>query len=203
MPRSCTAAEKTMRPIARRLPRQHKRGWLLITLTGLLLLIVLLAACAQPPIAPTAASGDSTVNPPSASPASAEGTAAAGITAGQTPVRAEDGVVRLPVADLADGRAAFYTYQSGDKTIPFFVLRSSDGVIRAAFDACDVCYLSRKGYRQEGDEMVCNNCGSRFPSTKINEVEGGCNPAPLDREVQGDTVVIRATDLESGARYFG
>jgi hypothetical protein len=46
-------------------------------------------------------------------------------------------------------------------------MKSADGVIRAAYDACDVCYRERKGYHQEGDDMVCNNCGRHFPSTSI------------------------------------
>ena len=67
----------------------------------------------------------------------------------------------------------------------YFVLKSSDGTVRAAFDACDVCYAQKKGYQQEGDEMVCGNCGQRFPSAQINEVEGGCNPSPIERTVKG------------------
>lgn len=117
-------------------------------------------------------------------------------------VRAEEGVVRLATADFADGRARFYTYRGPTKTITFFVLKSSDGVIRAAFDACDVCYAAKKGYRQEGDVMVCNNCGTRFPSVRINVEVGGCNPSPLQMQVQGDTILIKASDIEAGARFF-
>ena len=117
-------------------------------------------------------------------------------------VTAQDGIIQLPVADFTDNKAHFYTYQDAGKVIPFFVLRSSDGVIRAAFDACDVCYAAKKGYHQEGDEMVCNNCGTRFPSNKINEVKGGCNPSPLTREVSKDSVVIQVTDIQAGAIYF-
>lgn len=117
-------------------------------------------------------------------------------------VTAQDGVVRLPVADLGDSKAHFYAFQANGKLIPFFVLKSSDGVIRAAFDACDVCFSAKKGYHQEGDEMVCNNCGNRFPSTQINVVTGGCNPGALDRQVQGDSIIIQVADLAAGAKYF-
>jgi hypothetical protein len=111
-------------------------------------------------------------------------------------------VVRLPVATFDDGKAHFYSHQAGDALIEYFVLKSSDGVVRAAFNACDVCFEARKGYRQEGDQMVCNNCGLSFPSTRINEVQGGCNPAPLDRTVEGDELVINADDLLAGIGYF-
>jgi hypothetical protein len=118
-------------------------------------------------------------------------------------VTAEAGVVTIPIAEVSDSKAHFYSYHSkSGKTVNFFVLKSSDGVIRAAFDACDVCYKEKKGYRQEGDLMVCNNCGQRFPSVKINEIKGGCNPSPLKREVKGTNLVITAADIEQGGFYF-
>lgn len=113
-------------------------------------------------------------------------------------VEAEAGIVRIPLAEVQDGVAHYYTY----KGINFFVLQSSDGVIRAAFDACDVCFREKKGYRQEGDFMVCNNCGQRFPSAKINVLRGGCNPAPLDRQVQGQYLTVKVSDIERGRIYF-
>jgi uncharacterized membrane protein len=50
--------------------------------------------------------------------------------------------------------------------------------------------------------MICNNCGRRFHSSRINVVEGGCNPAPLRRQVVDDKLVILASDVVPGARYF-
>jgi hypothetical protein len=125
-----------------------------------------------------------------------------GGSSGFTAVRAEAGMVRIPVAEVNDGYAHYYTYDDRGRDVNFFVLRSSDGVIRAAFDACDVCFQEKKGYRQEGDIMVCNNCGQRFPSVQINVLKGGCNPAPLDRAVQGDYLVMKASDIQQGGYYF-
>jgi uncharacterized membrane protein len=107
------------------------------------------------------------------------------------------------LAAFDDGTPKYFSHDApSGKKVKFFVLKSSDGVVRAAFDACDVCYQSKKGYRQEGDFMVCNNCGQRFISTKINEIRGGCNPAPLDRQVVGDKLVIAVADILTGERYF-
>ncbi|MBD3262743.1 MAG: DUF2318 domain-containing protein [Candidatus Altiarchaeales archaeon] len=111
--------------------------------------------------------------------------------------------ISIPLVEVDDGVAQFYEYPSkSGKNIRFFVLKSSDGVYRAAFDACDVCYKEGKGYSQDGDYMVCNNCGKKFISTRINEVRGGCNPAPLKRRVEEDALVIEKPDIEEGARYF-
>ena len=91
--------------------------------------------------------------------------------------------------DINDGKAHHYQVKASDGTlVTFFVLQSMDGVIRAAVDACDVCYRSGKGYVQEGQNMVCQNCGRRFAAYRINEVKGGCNPAPLERRIEGDSL---------------
>ena len=117
-------------------------------------------------------------------------------------LNAQDGVVTIPAAQVSDGKAHYFSYRSGGAAINFFLLKSQDGVIRAAFDACDVCYHAKKGYRQEGDAMVCNNCNMKFSSDLINEVKGGCNPAPIQRSVADGKIVIAATELAAGARYF-
>ena len=115
---------------------------------------------------------------------------------------AEGGNVTVPLAQVSDGKAHYFSYRSGEAYVNFFLLQSHDGVVRAAFDACDVCFHARKGYRQEGDSMVCNNCGMKFRSDMINEVKGGCNPAPIERSVADGRIVIAAADLEQGGRYF-
>jgi uncharacterized membrane protein len=113
-----------------------------------------------------------------------------------------DGKIRFSAADFNDGKARFYRLDGQAGPIDFFVVRSVDGVIRSAFDTCDVCYKERKGYRQDGNDMVCNNCGQRFRTDMINVVKGGCNPAPLRRQLVGETLVISTGDIEQGAWYF-
>ncbi len=111
-------------------------------------------------------------------------------------------VIEISTSVMDDDKAHFYIYDSNGVEIHYFVLKSSDGVIRAAFDACDSCFAEKLGYYQEGDDMVCNNCELRFPSVKINEEKGGCNPAPLDRTIDGNDVVIKISDIENGRKYF-
>ncbi|MFL6213553.1 MAG: Fe-S-containing protein [Blastocatellia bacterium] len=110
--------------------------------------------------------------------------------------------IRIPLADLSS-TAKFYDYALPDnKKMRFFALKSSDGVYRAALDACDTCYHAKKGYHQEGDDMVCNNCGLHFHSAQVNEAQGGCNPVGLPRQIEGDTLVIRTSDLQARQQYF-
>ena len=110
--------------------------------------------------------------------------------------------VSFPLSQFDDGRAQHFDYKAGNITVRYFILKSSDGIVRAAFDACDVCWPAGKGYYQDGDSMVCRNCGRRFHSVLINEIKGGCNPAPLTRSVEGDQLVIKVDEILKGKPYF-
>ena len=118
------------------------------------------------------------------------------------PVASASTLVSFPVSLFEDGKARHFEHADGNLTIKYFVLKSSDGVIRAAFDACDVCWPAGKGYYQDGDHMVCRNCGRRFASVLVNEVKGGCNPAPLNRSVENGKLIIHVKDIQQGRQYF-
>ncbi len=110
------------------------------------------------------------------------------------------GTIEIPLSELS-GTAKFYEYESNGKTIRFFAVRASDGSIKTGFDECDVCYRSKKGYRQEGEYMVCNNCGNRYPIVGLgteNKNPGGCWPGYLPSFIEGDSVVIKNSDLDTG-----
>lgn len=123
-------------------------------------------------------------------------------TAKAAPVRAQGGDVRIPVKTVADGNAHFFAYETGGKTVTFFVMKAADGNIRTAFDACVACNHAKLGYRQEGDLVVCNNCGLGFNPTDIGKITDGCNPIPLQKTGDGEMIVLKAKDLEAGAQYF-
>ena len=189
-----------------------------VLIAGLVVVLALIGGTVFMLARSSSASTASAANPASQAPAGSPGLPAA--SAGQTgnqallvkaatvghdaypAVAADNGVVRLPLSTFDDGNAHFYTYMHEGQPIEFFVLKSKDGVVRAAFNACDVCFPAKKGYHQEGDEMVCNNCGSRFPAAQINVVRGGCNPSPLTRTIDGDSLVIQVSDLIGGLGFF-
>ena len=113
-------------------------------------------------------------------------------------------LVTIPISDVSE-TARFYEYGYGGKTIRFFAVMANDGSVKTGFDACDVCYYSGKGYRQEGSDMVCNNCGNRYPISglgKENTNPGGCWPGYLPSTVEGNSVIIKKSDLADGSWRF-
>jgi uncharacterized membrane protein len=112
------------------------------------------------------------------------------------------GAVRVSLSEVVGGTARFFTFMVGDKAVEMFVVWTDDNVIRTAFNACDVCYRAKLGYRQDGDVVICQNCGNRFATKKIGAVSGGCNPAPFVASVEGEELVFSAADLAAGLKYF-
>jgi hypothetical protein len=181
----------------------------LILILGLAVVLTLIGGALFALTRPSPKAAEPQADLPSANlvsyPTGSQGLLVSAATYGHDPyplAEAENGQVRFALSTFDDHKAHYYTYMHEGRPIEFFVLKSRDGVVRVAFNACDVCFASRKGYRQEGDEMVCNNCGNRFPSNQINEVRGGCNPSPLTRRLEGDTLVILVEDIVEGLGFF-
>jgi len=118
-------------------------------------------------------------------------------------VKVNGDAVTIPVAKLADGKARFYKLEDGGKEIAFFAVKTPDGSIRTAFDACDACFKSKKGYEQQGDKMNCKNCNQKFAIHRLGpNATGGCNPGYLPHQLNGGSISISVNDLKGGARYF-
>ncbi len=118
-------------------------------------------------------------------------------------VKVVNGVVTIPVSKLTDGSVQFYKFENAGKEITFFAVKAADGSYKTAFDACDSCYKSRKGYEQQGDKMNCKNCNQKFAINRLGpNATGGCNPGYLPNQQNGTAISIKAYDLQDGSRYF-
>lgn len=111
--------------------------------------------------------------------------------------------IRILLSEISE-TATWHEYTSGGTVIRFFVVKAGDGSIKTGFDACDFCYKERKGYRQEGQYMVCNNCGNKYPITGLGTENktGGCWPGYLPSHVDGDYLVMKVSDIEKGRWMF-
>lgn len=116
-------------------------------------------------------------------------------------VALEDEEVKIKASIFDDNQARFYNIEIGGKTIYFFVVKDKGGIYRAAANACQVCFSVKKGFHQEGDFIVCNNCGNRYPLEKIATEKGGCNPAPIspNLEIKNGQIVIKQEDIQQVA----
>lgn len=116
-----------------------------------------------------------------------------------------NGELSLESEVFNDGLAHYYNTEfSNGKIIYFFVVKDKNGIYRAAANACQVCFDARMGFRQDGDFMTCNTCRNKYPLNKIATEKGGCNPGPINPnlEVKDGKLIIQRSELEQVAEFF-
>lgn len=113
--------------------------------------------------------------------------------------------IEINKADIS-ATAKFYPYESDGIKMEVLALKANDGTIRTALNTCQVCYSSGKGYYvQEGNELVCQNCGNRFASNMVGKSKGGCNPVPISdtsKVDDGNKIIIDKNYLDKNKAYF-
>jgi FTR1 family protein len=110
-----------------------------------------------------------------------------------------DGVVRVPTDAIGDGALHFYRATVNGKPESFMVLRRANGQWFAGIAGCLIC--GRHGYRQEGAQAICRNCGAEIPLSQLGE-SGGCNPIPVSTQLENGDLIIQASDLSQNIPVF-
>lgn len=111
----------------------------------------------------------------------------------------------IPINELTN-TVQFYPVVVDDIRMEVLAVLDSDGNVRTAFNTCQICYSSGRGYyEQSGDKLICQNCGNEFTVDQIEEEAGGCNPWPIfsaDKTVTTDTVSISYDFLKESSELF-
>jgi uncharacterized membrane protein len=134
------------------------------------------------------------------------GSGASGSSQGASTAQIPEGEdIVIQIADLSE-TARFYPTSVDGVPLEVLALKAPDGSIRTAFNTCQVCYDSGRGYYvQEGDALVCQNCGNRFSAAQVEVESGGCNPVPIFSEykiVDDSTITIPAELLQQAKVIF-
>jgi len=91
----------------------------------------------------------------------------------------KDSDLLINISDISE-TATFYPIEIDGTKMEVLAVKAPDGTIRTAFNTCQVCYGSGRGYYvQDGDQLVCQNCGNRFGMGDVEVTKGGCNPVPI------------------------
>lgn len=103
----------------------------------------------------------------------------------------------IPKSEVTE-KVKFYPYKVGKTAMEVMAVKASDGTIRTALNTCQVCNGSpRAYYEQEGNVVVCQNCGNQFAMDMIEKERGGCNPIPILKEnkVEDDANITVSKDF--------
>lgn len=111
----------------------------------------------------------------------------------------------IPISELST-TASFYSVEIEGTPMEIIAVIDNDGNIRTAFNTCQICYSSGRGYYvQSGDKLVCQNCGNQFTINQVEIESGGCNPWPIfaeNKTVTEDSVIISYDFLNESRQIF-
>ena len=118
---------------------------------------------------------------------------------------ASGGYLTILTAEIGSA-ASFYPITVDGMQMEVLAVRASDGTIRTAFNTCQNCYTSGAGYYvQQGDDLVCQNCGFHFTPDQVEIQSGGCNPWPIfteNKTVTEDEIQISYDFLKEAKAIF-
>ncbi len=116
------------------------------------------------------------------------------------PYTLDDDLARLPIDILQDGHLHRYAYTASDGVeVRFIVVLKNGGAYGVGLDACENCGPS--GYYEKDGKVICKRCDVAINPATIG-FKGGCNPIPLDFDVDGGDLTIRVADLEAASKVF-
>lgn len=112
----------------------------------------------------------------------------------------------IPTGSVTE-TASFYPVEVDGVAMEVLAIRDSEGNIRTAFNTCQSCYASGRGYYEaDGTELVCQNCGFRFTADEVQvKGVGGCNPYPIfaENKTETDTEILISYDfLRAASNVF-
>jgi len=111
----------------------------------------------------------------------------------------------IQITDITEN-ALFYPVDIDGMRMEVLAVKAPDGTVRTAFNTCQVCYSSGRGYFvQEGTVLVCQNCGKRYRMSQVERQAGGCNPVPIfpaNKTVGASTITISREYLRQTRSIF-
>lgn len=119
-------------------------------------------------------------------------------------VNLTDNRLMIATDTFETNKIKYFNTELGGKTMYFMVVKDESGTYRAAANACEVCFGAHKGFRQEEDKMICNNCSNSFALNTLGVVKGGCNPGPISANLplENGKLVISTDDLNQVSNLF-
>lgn len=105
---------------------------------------------------------------------------------------AGSGYLEIPAQIVQDKKIVYFEYSKGGKNVPLMAYIAPSGKLVTAISMCEPC--RSKKFHIEGDEMVCNACGTRWTLERLQGISGGCLNYPPDvvaHAIEGGKVKIQ------------
>ncbi|HHW15278.1 MAG TPA: DUF2318 domain-containing protein [Firmicutes bacterium] len=112
-----------------------------------------------------------------------------------------DGKIEVPLSEVKEKRLVGFTYNGAGKTLPLLAYVAPSGKVVTAVSLCEPCNSTT--FHIEGNELVCNTCGTRWELENLRGTAGGCQaypPDPFPNTLAGETIVVQETAVAGWQR---
>lgn len=111
-----------------------------------------------------------------------------------------DTVATIDISIVEDGHLHRFEYEASDGTVMrFIVIQKGGGAYGVGLDACENCGAA--GYFEQDGKIICKQCNVAINLATIGS-PGGCNPIPLEFELNEHGIQIQTAALDELSSAF-
>lgn len=90
----------------------------------------------------------------------------------------DNGKVGITTQEVIDKKLVAWDYKKGGTSVPLMAYVTPSGAVKIAVRICEPC--NGYSFRIEGNQIVCNTCGTRWDLETSKGISGGCQGYPPD-----------------------
>jgi hypothetical protein len=94
------------------------------------------------------------------------------------PSKVENGKIIIPFDILSEQKFLAFNYVTPINTVPLLAYISGEGKVVTAISLCEPC--NSKRFHINGEEFVCNSCGTMWEVNNLEAISGACGKYPPD-----------------------
>lgn len=105
--------------------------------------------------------------------------------------RVENDFIAISLADVTEKKMVAFTYEGKTKKVEMMAYINPQGKLVTSVAMCEPC--NSKSFHSESQDLVCDNCGTRWNFTTLEGISGACQkypPDPIPSEIVGEEVRI-------------
>ena len=113
------------------------------------------------------------------------------LTATAVESKVENGYIIISLPQVLEKKMVSFTYDGKSKKVEMIAYVNPQGKLVTSIAMCEPC--NSKSFHTESQDLVCDNCGTRWNFTTLEGISGACQkypPDPIPSQIVGSEVRI-------------